>query len=87
MNHEPPSGCGPGYRRMPDAKVPKCDGANARAGGNQVTSLACHDDGMVRNGPSGKVDSMRWIVGAVAFAIVLPIVLVANGRLRRPWWL
>lgn len=29
---------------------------------------------------------MRWIVGAVAFAIVIPL-LIGSTRGRRAWWL
>jgi hypothetical protein len=30
---------------------------------------------------------MRWIVGAVAFAIVLPLLIGGSVRGRRAWWL
>ena len=30
---------------------------------------------------------MRWLLGAVALAIVVPILTSGAARTKRPWWL
>jgi hypothetical protein len=35
----------------------------------------------------GETIAVRWLLGAVALAIVVPILTNGAGRSRRPWWL